>query len=175
MCPGLRQQPATALGTYVYMVVTVLRDVDVPVQNPSLSTVAHLENETICTGGACTVTHFFSNFICFYPKIHHKSTKIDQTSIKIRSKSGLGPQKGPKSLPRIFQAQKQDQSLPPPWLPFGRLLESMLAPRATKRPLKVHAKVWSILIFIFHRFFSDSGGIFTGFWEPCWHPRCSKN
>ena len=51
----------------------------------------------------------------------------------------------------------------------------MLAPRATKNPLKMHSKFSSLLRPIFHRFFIDFGRVLGGFWAPCWPPRGIEN
>ena len=103
-----------------------------------------------------------------HPKIHQKSTKIHQKSTKNLLKSALGASwapRGPKTPPRPFQARKQGALSPPHRAPFWKDFGAMLAPRATKRPLKKHTKFSLIWKSICHRFFIDLGRVLGGSWS----------
>ena len=105
------------------------------------------------------------------PKINPKSTKMAPKSV-LEAVLGaswgflgaLGPQDHPKTPPRAFQARKGEESGVPPRAPFWKDFGAMLAPRATKRPVKKHTKISLIWKSIFHRFswillvFRGSGG-----------------
>ena len=72
-------------------------------------------------------------------KINQKSIKMHQKSSKNILHSGLGPQeapRGPKTLPRPFQARKQGAMDLPPGHHFGRIL----VPCWPQEPLKGHSK-----------------------------------
>ena len=101
-------------------------------------------------------------------KIDKNPSKIDQKSIKNRSKIdkiGSWAPRGSKRAPRALQDPKgtpRGHRLGEGfWEGFG----AMLAPRATKKPFKMHSKFSSFLMSIFHRFFIDFSSILDGFWE----------
>ena len=107
--------------------------------------------------------------------------KINQTSITNRSKIGkqiiisaFGPQEAPRAPQEPSKTPRGHDRTPIGhrlgegfWEGFG----AMLAPRATKRPFKMHSKFSLFLTSIFHRFFTDFGRVLGGFWAPCWLPK----
>ena len=95
-------------------------------------------------------------------KIHQKSiknrSKIDQKSIKL----ALGPQEAPRGPQEPSKSEKGTKGTPRGhrlgegfWEGFG----AMLAPRATKKPFKMHSKFSSFLMSIFHRFWRGFGRV----------------
>ena len=65
---------------------------------------------------------------------------------------------------KTLQPRKQGAISSPPRAPCWKDFGAMLAPRATKRPLKKHTKSSLIWKSIFHRFFIDFGRVLWGSW-----------
>ena len=99
-------------------------------------------------------------------KIYQNPWKINPKFTKI---SSWAP-RGPKTPPRPFQARKQGAISPPHRAPFWKDFGTMLAPRATKRPVKKHTKFSLIWKSIYHRF----SLILPGFWEDLGPKLASK-
>ena len=106
------------------------------------------------------------------PSWGHVGAKLGQVGSKNRLLEGLGAQEPPRATQDRFKPENRSKK-PPPGRHVGRLFGPCWPPRATKRPFKKHAKFWSMLMSIFHRFGIDFGSVLGGFWQPCWPPRCT--